>query len=311
MHLDGWQTLAGGLVGIMVGITGMGGGALLTPILILVFGINPGTAVSSDLLTSLIMRPVGGAVHVRRGTVAWRLVGWLCLGSVPAGFSGVLVLRAIGNGHEVQHDVQLAIAWALVTAVASLLVKAVIGARRAGAAAGTVDAREVRPRPLPTVLVGVAGGFMVGMTSVGSGSLMIVLLLALYPRLAARNLVGTDLVQAVPLIAAATLGHALYGHISLGLTASLVIGSIPGVYLGARLSSRAPDGLIRPVLVVVLVATALKMLGVATDTVLWVVLGIVLAGAAGYGAKAALGRRAWQPHLKRWLPEAAALLPER
>src|SRR5579864_4307200 len=114
MHLDGWQTLAGGLVGIMVGVTGMGGGALLTPILILVFGINPGTAVSSDLLTSLIMRPVGGAVHVRRRTVAWRLVGWLCLGSVPAGFSGVLVLRAIGNGKEVQHDVQLAIAWALV-----------------------------------------------------------------------------------------------------------------------------------------------------------------------------------------------------
>ena len=311
MHLDGWQTLAGALVGVMVGITGMGGGALLTPILILVFGINPGTAVSSDLLTSLIMRPVGGAVHVRRGTVAWKLVGWLCLGSVPAGFSGVLVLRAIGNGHEVQHDVQLAIAWALVTAVVSLLVKALIGARRAGAATGTLDAREVRPRPMPTVLVGVAGGFMVGMTSVGSGSLMIVLLLALYPRLAARNLVGTDLVQAVPLIAAATLGHALYGHISLGLTASLVMGSIPGVYLGARLSSRAPDGVIRPVLVVVLLATALKMLGVATDTVLWVALGMVLAGAAGYGAKAALGREAWHPRVKRWLPAAAALLPER
>lgn len=311
MHLDGWQTLAGALVGVMVGVTGMGGGALLTPILILVFGINPGTAVSSDLLTSLIMRPVGGAVHIRRRTVAWRLVGWLCLGSVPAGFSGVLVLRALGNGKEVQHDVQLAIAWALVTAVVSLLAKAVIGARRSRPGAGSVDVREIRPRPLPTVLVGVAGGFMVGMTSVGSGSLMIVLLLALYPRLAAKNLVGTDLVQAVPLIAAATLGHALYGHISLGLTASLVIGSVPGVYLGARLSSRAPDGLIRPALVVVLLATALKMLGVATDTVLWVAAAMVLAAGAGYALKAALGRRAWRSRERGSVPAPAAMLVDR
>ncbi|HVA73571.1 MAG TPA: sulfite exporter TauE/SafE family protein [Acidimicrobiales bacterium] len=277
MHIDWWQTLAGGLVGIMVGITGMGGGALLTPLLILVFGINPGTAVSSDLLTSLIMRPVGGAVHVRRRTVAWRLVGWLCLGSVPAGFSGVLVLRALGNGHEVQRDVQLAIAWALVAAVASIVLKAAIGSRRSGAGAVRRHASDVRPRPLPTVAVGVAGGFMVGMTSVGSGSLMVVLLLALYPRLAAKSLVGTDLVQAVPLIAAATLGHALYGHISLGLTASLVIGSVPGIYLGARLSSSAPEGLIRPALVIVLTATALKMLGVATETVLWAAAGFCVA----------------------------------
>lgn len=268
MHLDGWQTLAGGLVGIMVGLTGMGGGALLTPILILMFGINPGTAVSSDLLTSLIMRPVGGTVHIKRGTVAWPLVGWLCLGSVPAGFSGVLVLQALGNGKEVQHDVQLAIAWALLVAVASIVAKAIVGSRR-GSAGGVVSAREVLAKPLPTVLIGVAGGFMVGMTSVGSGSLMIVLLLAVYPRLSAKNLVGTDLVQAVPLIAAATLGHALYGHISLGLTASLVIGSVPGVYLGARLSSRAPDGLIRPALVIVLLATSVKMLGASTDATLW------------------------------------------
>ena len=277
MHLDGWQTLAGALVGVMVGVTGMGGGALLTPILILVFGINPGTAVSSDLLTSLIMRPIGGAVHVRRGTVAWRLVGWLCLGSVPAGFSGVLVLRAIGKGADVQHDVQLAIAWALVAAVASVILKAVIGARRSGSGRAALHAREVRAKPLPTVLIGIAGGFMVGMTSVGSGSLMIVLLLAIYPRLAARSLVGTDLVQAVPLIAAATLGHALYGHISLGLTASLVLGSVPGVYFGARISSRAPEVVIRPALVVVLLATALKMLGVATDTVLWTAAGVAVA----------------------------------
>jgi uncharacterized membrane protein YfcA len=297
VHLDWWQTLAGGLVGIMVGLTGMGGGALLTPTLILLFGINPGTAVSSDLLTSLIMRPVGGTVHVRRGTVAWRLVGWLCLGSVPAGFCGVLVLRALGHGPQVQHDVELAIAWALAVAVASIVVKAIISTRRGGDRSGeaAVAAKEVAVKPLPTVLIGVVGGFMVGMTSVGSGSLMMVLLLALYPRLATKSLVGTDLVQAVPLIAAATLGHALYGHISLGLTASLVIGSVPGVYLGARWSSSAPDALIKPALVVVLLATSLKMLGVPTNTVFG-----IAGGLAATIAVAAVTRRRWAGVVPAW-----------
>lgn len=296
MHLHWWQTLAGGLVGIMVGLTGMGGGALLTPILILLFGINPGTAVSSDLLTSLIMRPVGGTVHVRRRTVAWRLVGWLCLGSVPSGFCGVLVLRAIGHGAQVQHDVELAIAWALAVAVGSIVAKAVISARRGAAGEAVTAATDLVVKPLPTVLVGIVGGFMVGMTSVGSGSLMMVLLLALYPRLATKSLVGTDLVQAVPLIAAATLGHALYGHISLGLTASLVVGSVPGVYLGARWSSRAPDGLIRPALVVVLLSTSLKMLGVPTDAVLG-----IAGGLAAAIAVTVLARRRWGIAAPRWI----------
>jgi uncharacterized protein len=299
MHLDWLQTLAGGLVGVMVGLTGMGGGALLTPTLILLFGINPGTAVSSDLLTSLIMRPVGGTVHIRRGTVAWRLVGWLCLGSVPAGFCGVLVLRVLGGGADVEHDVSLAIAWALAVAVVSILAKGIIGARRApaGSAAAelAVAATDVVVRPLPTVLIGIVGGFMVGMTSVGSGSLMIVLLLALYPRLSIKSLVGTDLVQAVPLIGAATLGHAIYGHISLGLTASLVIGSVPGVYLGARLSSRAPDAYIKPALVVVLLATSLKLLGVPTNAVLGIGVGLT-----AVMVMVAVARRRWGLTIPAW-----------
>ena len=300
MHLDWLQALAGGLVGVMVGLTGMGGGALLTPTLILLFGINPGTAVSSDLLTSLIMRPVGGTVHIRRGTVAWRLVGWLCLGSVPAGFCGVLVLRALGGGAEVEHDVSLAIAWALAVAVASIVAKGIIGARRApaetAAAEQTITATDVAVRPLPTVLIGIVGGFMVGMTSVGSGSLMIVLLLALYPRLSIKSLVGTDLVQAVPLIGAATLGHAIYGHISLGLTASLVIGSVPGVYLGARLSSRAPDAYIKPALVVVLLATSLKLLGVPTNAVLGIGVGL-----SAVMVTVAVARRRWGLTIPAWV----------
>jgi uncharacterized membrane protein YfcA len=119
-------------------------------------------------------------------------------------------------------------------------------------------------RVLPTIAVGVAGGLIVGLTSVGSGSLMIVLLLALYPRLQTSALVGTDLVQAVPLVTSAALGHLLFGDFQLALTASLLVGCIPGVYAGARLSSRAPDHAIRPVLVAVLVASALKLLGAPT-----------------------------------------------
>jgi uncharacterized membrane protein YfcA len=272
----------------------MGGGALLTPILILVFGINPGTAVSSDLLTSLIMRPVGSVVHVRRGTVFWPLVGWLVVGSVPAGFAGVLVLRFLGNSKEVSHDVELAIGAALILAAAAIAAKTLMARRAPLASDEAAPAEPPRVKPLPTVGIGIVGGLMVGMTSVGSGSLMMVLLLILYPGMSTRNLVGTDLVQAVPLIGAAALGHALFGHISLGLTGSLLLGSIPGVYLGARLSSVARDVVLRPTLVVVLTGTSLKLLGMRTDAVLWSVGSLVVVGLAvwqGWAAGPRVGRK--------------------
>jgi uncharacterized membrane protein YfcA len=138
--------------------------------------------------------------------------------------------------------------------------------------------QEVAVRRLPTVLVGVVGGLVVGMTSVGSGSLMIVLLLGLYPLMESKALVGTDLVQAVPLVAAAAIGHLFFGDFQMGLTASLLVGCIPGVYIGARLSSRAPDAVIRPVLVAVLGGSALKLLGMSTGlvAVAGVVLGLVV-----------------------------------
>ena len=126
------------------------------------------------------------------------------------------------------------------------------------------EVRTFRLRRIPTVAIGVVGGAIVGMTSVGSGSLIIVSLLLLYPMLASRELVGTDLVQAIPLVAAAALGHILFGDFQLSLTASVLLGSIPGVYIGARLSSKAPDGLIRPALVFVLLASGLKLLNMTT-----------------------------------------------
>jgi uncharacterized membrane protein YfcA len=268
--MDPVLALAGFGVGVVVGLTGMGGGALMTPILVLAFGVPPLAAVSSDLAASAVMKPFGGFVHARRGTVNWSLVRWLCLGSVPAAFLGVLLTRLLGQAHEVQKAVQLALAVALVLAAVGLVVKAYVGSRRAAAGRPETSARSIVVRPLPTALLGAAGGLVVGLTSVGSGSLIIVVLLALYPSLRANDLVGTDLVQAIPMVAAAALGHAFFGDLRLDLAAAVLIGSVPGVILGSRLSSRAPGGFVRAALIVVLLASALKLFGVANAYVIGV-----------------------------------------
>ncbi|NUP64380.1 MAG: sulfite exporter TauE/SafE family protein [Nonomuraea sp.] len=241
------------VVAIVVGLTGMGGGALMTPMMMLFFNVPPLAAVSSDLVASAVMKPVGSVVHLRRGTVNLRLVAWLCAGSVPAAFCGVFLARAFA----VTDGVKYALGVALLLAVAGMAVKSWLGARGTSS-----DAREIVVRPIPTLLVGMVGGLVVGVSSVGSGSLIIVALLVLYPALKANQLVGTDLVQAVPLVASAALGHLLFGDFQMQLTLSLLIGSIPGVYLGARISARAPGGLIRALLAIVLLASALKLLDV-------------------------------------------------
>jgi uncharacterized protein len=283
LHVDPYVAAAGLLVGFTVGLTGMGGGALMTPLLVLVFKVQPLAAVSSDLVAAVIMKPVGGGVHLRRGTVNFALVRWLMVGSVPAAFAGVLVLRQLGDGAVVQGRIKQVLGVALLLAASSIAAKALLQARRA--ALGTASAvRAFQLRPLPTVVIGVVGGLVVGMTSVGSGSLMIVLLLVLYPMLRSSELVGTDLVQAIPLVASAAAGHLLFGDFQVGLTASLLVGSIPGVYLGARLSSRANDAVIRPALVLVLVASGLKLLGVDNLQLGLLVLALVVLAVPVWGA---------------------------
>lgn len=286
MSTDLLLIVAGLGVGVVVGLTGMGGGALMTPLLVLFFGVPPLAAVSSDLMASLVMKPVGGLVHLRRGTVDKRLVGWLCAGSVPCAFGGVLVARSFGDGERMQQVVQLALGAALLLAVAGLAAKAFVGVRDQGRDTGrgtpVEPSRPVRIRPVPTVLVGAVGGLIVGMTSVGSGSLIIVALLVLYPMLSARDLVGTDLVQAVPLVAAATLAHLAFGDFRLSLTAFLLVGALPGVYVGARLSSRAPGAVVRRALGLVLLASGLKMLGVGNLALLVAVAGGLLVCVPGW-----------------------------
>jgi uncharacterized membrane protein YfcA len=255
-----WMAVAGLIVGFVVGLTGMGGGALMTPILVIFFHVAPLAAVSSDLVASLVMKPVGGTVHLRRGTVNKPLVGWLSLGSIPAAFAGVFVLRAVGgNNSGVQHTVKELLGVTLLVAAAGIVLRAVLS-KRARVRATTPPA--VRVRPLPTLLIGLAGGLIVGMTSVGSGSLIIVALLFVYPGLTTAEIVGTDLVQAVPLVGSAALGHVLFGDFRFGLTSSVLVGALPGVYLGARFSASAAYGVVRRALVAVLLVSSLKLLDV-------------------------------------------------
>ncbi|MHB1963215.1 MAG: sulfite exporter TauE/SafE family protein [Acidimicrobiales bacterium] len=264
--------LASAVVGVLVGATGAGGGALMTPMLILVFGVSPSAAISSDLVAALVMRPVGAAVHWRRGTVNWALVRWLAAGSVPAAVVGSFLLHVTGGGSS-KDLVETILGAALLAGAFAMIIRSVLQRRRP---TPTVAPQRVAVRPLPTVAVGVLGGLLVGMTSVGAGSLMIVLLLCLYPAVASSALVGTDLVQAIPLTAAAALGQLLFGHVELAVTAALVVGSVPAVLVGSLLSSRAPDRLLRPVIGFAILASGLKYVGVPTTALAAVLGGIVV-----------------------------------
>ena len=269
-------------IGIVVGLTGMGGGALMTPVLVLFFNVPPLAAVSSDLVSAAVMKPVGSVVHLRRGTVRLDLVRWLCVGSVPAAFCGVLVARALGHGGSVDDLVKKALGIALIIAAAGLFVRAYMrlaeraAHRDASREADPVGPPDIRVRPWPTVIIGAVGGLVVGMTSVGSGSLIIIALMWVYPTLRASELVGTDLVQAVPLVASAALGHIFFGDLNLSITGALLVGSIPGAFIGAQLSSRLPGALIRRALAFVLLASALKLLG-ASNSLTAILLGALVA----------------------------------
>ncbi|MGP8058100.1 MAG: sulfite exporter TauE/SafE family protein [Acidimicrobiales bacterium] len=277
MTIDPYIVLGSAVVGFLVGMTGAGGGALMTPMLILLFGVKPATAISSDLVAAVVMRPFGAAVHLRKGTVNLKLVGWMVLGSVPMAFVGAYLLHLLGNSTSAQNRIQLALGSALLVGAAAMLLRFYLDRRHGNARRGTVHGVTVRP--VLTVAIGMIGGLIVGMTSVGSGSLMIVLLLFAYPMIGANQLVGTDLTQAVPLTIAAALGALAFGHVEFSVTASIVIGSVPAVLVGSFISSRAPDRYIRPVIMFVIFASGLKYVGVGTTALGWILCVIVLSAA--------------------------------
>jgi len=274
-------------------MTGAGGGALMSPMLILLFGVTPSTAISSDLVAAVLMRPIGAGVHLRAKTVNKRLVGWMVLGSVPAAFAGAYLLHLMGSTKASQQNIEVALGTALLVGAAAMVLRLALD-RRAGHTR-TAAVHSIVPRPAATVAIGVVGGLIVGMTSVGSGSLMIVLMLFLYPAIGAKQLVGTDLTQAVPLTAAAALGALAFGHVDFGVTTSLVIGSVPAVYVGSRLSSSMPDRYIRPVIAFVIFASGLKYVGVGTTELGWTLSAVLLAGATW-----------WLIYARPWRSAAAA-----
>jgi uncharacterized membrane protein YfcA len=277
MHIDPYIVLGSAVVGLLVGMTGAGGGALMTPMLILLFGVTPSTAISSDLVAAVVMRPIGAGVHLRAGTVNLRLVGWMVLGSVPCAFLGAYLLHLMGHAKAAQQNIEVALGAALLVGAAAMVLRFALD-RRSGRARTRV-VHDVTARPALTVLIGMVGGTIVGMTSVGSGSLMIVMLLFIYPTIGASQLVGTDLTQAVPLTLAAALGALAFGHVEFGVTGSLVLGSVPAVFVGSLLSSSVPDRYIRPAIAFVIFASGLKYVGVATTTLGWILCALLFVAA--------------------------------
>jgi uncharacterized membrane protein YfcA len=244
-------------------------------------------------------------VHIRKKTVSWNLVKWLVMGSVPAAFCGVLILRSFGDNSSVQDSVKKALGVALIIAAAGLFVRAYLRlAERARhrdgrRGADPADVPSVPERPIPLLAIGAVGGLVVGMTSVGSGSLIIIALMLLYPKLRANQLVGTDLVQAVPLVASAAIAHMVFGDFELSLTGAILLGAIPGAYIGAKLSAVLPGALIRRALAFVLLASALKSLNVnTTATAVILVAVLALAGPVWMVLRRRCGFPAW-PYTER------------
>ena len=268
-------------VGIVVGLTGMGGGALMTPALIFL-GVNPAAAVANDLVAASVNKTVGAGVHWRHGSPNLRLAGLLMVGSIPFALAGGFIVKAIGDEQAKTEFLTTAIGYALLLAASSYALRMYLQLRYV-TGGNVVSENDPRVRALPTIVVGAIGGILVGITSVGSGSLIMVALLLLYPTLSAVRLVGTDLVQAVPLVLAAAIGHVVTEGITWEVLIPLVLGGTPGTYLGARMSRWVSQSVIRRGIVMVLTLTGLKMLGVPPVWVGILGAGMVLLGPLLWG----------------------------
>jgi len=257
--MDGMYTLSGFLVGLIVGVTGVGGGSLMTPLLVLLFGVSPATAVGTDLLYASLTKTLGGWVHGRRDTVDWRVVGLLCLGSLPAAVVTIALLKYLAlDEKSLRGLVTGVLSVALLLTAIALLLKSRIR-RFAQRRDGTVNELHHRHLPAATIATGIIVGTLVTISSVGAGVLGTVALLFLYPRMQAAKVVGTDIVHAVPLTAVAGMGHLALGTVDIVLLGSLLLGSLPGIYIGSHLSARVPEKVLRPVLATMLLIIGARM----------------------------------------------------
>ncbi|MEO6472274.1 MAG: sulfite exporter TauE/SafE family protein [Aeromicrobium sp.] len=260
-------------VGIIIGLTGMGGGALMTPALIFL-GVPPTSAVANDLVAASVNKSVGAAVHWHKGAPNLALAGWLIVGSVPTAFAGAFIVKGVGGVADHEALVKTALGFALLLTATTYALRQFLALHQRIIV--TVDDPPIRI--LRTVLIGAVGGLCVGITSVGSGSLIMVALLILYPGLSAIRLVGTDLVQSIPLVAAAALSHVLVTGVDWSVLIPLIVGGTPGTFLGARLAHKASQSLLRRGITIILAITGVGMLGAPPWAIASTALGLVTLG---------------------------------
>jgi uncharacterized membrane protein YfcA len=266
-------------IGVLVGMTGMGGGSLMTPLLILIFGIQPTTAIGTDIFYSAVTKTVGGWRHLRMKTVNMELVRYLAMGSVPAAVLGVAVVSYLEDriGSERLDSLVYAVLGG------TLLMVGVITLARALILRNLVDERDrftvERRHKVAAVLIGATTGFVIGITSAGSGTVIAILLIAVY-RLSPKKVVGTDVFHAAVLLWAAGIAHWVGGNVDFVLAGNILLGSVPGVILGAALSEKAPQGFIRTALGVVLVGSGVVTIQKADPTI-WPIAAAVAAVGLG------------------------------
>jgi uncharacterized membrane protein YfcA len=248
--IDPLYSLSGFFVGLLVGQTGMGGGALMTPLLILLFGVHPATAVGTDLLYASATKTVGTLVHGLNHTVRWRIVALLAAGSVPATALTLLGISKFDlSGSTASNVISSVLGVMLLLTSLSLIFR-----RQFLAIAGTrLLAMQARRTALLTVVTGVILGVLVTISSVGAGAIGVTALLLLYPRLPMAIIVGSDIAHAVPLTLVAGIGHWYLGSVDWPLLTSLLTGSVPGIIIGSYISAHVPDAVLRPILATTLV----------------------------------------------------------
>jgi uncharacterized membrane protein YfcA len=244
-------------VGLFVGMTGVGGGSLMTPLLILLFGIHPATAVGTDLLFAAVTKSAGTVIHGLNHTVEWRVTGWMALGSLPATALTLFVLSKVGVHNQVASGlVKATLIAALLLTSASLLLRRQI-LDFAGARFDQINLR--RPAAL-TVATGATLGVLVSLSSIGAGAIGITVLLLLYPKLSIARIVGSDIAHAVPLTFLAGAGHWIMGSLNWLVLISLLVGSLPGIIAGSYASAWVPDGMVRTILAITLMIVAGTMI---------------------------------------------------
>lgn len=261
LNINSPTILIGLAVGFLIGLTGIGGGSLMTPIMILFLGVRPTIAVGTDLIFGAITKLFGSAIHYRQKTVNLSIVFFLALGSIPSSLFGVHLISVIkkSHGNFVDTFVMKTLGITLILVAVTMVLRVIFPSKLARTDERTLIEYSVRQKAL-TVLLGGGVGFLVGLTSVGSGSLIVPVLLALFPRLSSKNIVGTDVFHAAILVSIAGLAHLDAGNVQLSLVFNLLIGSLPGVFFGSKMNMRVPEKVLRPILASMLMLTGLKLI---------------------------------------------------